>query len=233
MKKRTLGAGVLTAMMLFSPIAGNSVDASTLAEAKLQQSTQKFMWGANELYDSQMGRLVFTKDVKVYKKVGNSEVKFHMNAKKGSMWRVYKITDEGGKKVYDLGAGVRVQQSNLSKYETPPKDLVAKQVKQNGAFLSWEHGNGSGHSYPQVRKLASESVKNKINNHIKERAIQATHSGDVLEDMEIKVLENKNNTLTVYITATISDSEIGNVSTSEYTYEYNLTTGDVTVVEIQ
>ena len=225
MKKHTLGAGVLTAMMLFSSIAGNSVDASTLAEAQLQQSTQKFMWGANELYDSQMGRLVFTKDVKVYKKVGNSEVKFHMNAKKGSMWRVYKITDEGGKKVYDLGAGVRVQQSNLSKYEAPPKDLVAKQVKQNGAFLSWELLAGT--QYPQIRKLASEDVKNKINKHMENSAFNAYHSGDVLENMEIKLLENKNNKLKVYYKVTTSDSDYGRVGTSEYMYEYDLTTGEV------
>ena len=230
MKKRILGAGVLTAMMLFSPIAGNSVDASTLAEAKLQQSTPKFMWGANELYDSQMGRIVFTKNVKVYKKDAKGVAQFHMNAKKGSMWRVYKITDEGGKKVYDLGAGVRVQQSNLSKYETPPKDLVAKQVKQNGAFLSWEAFAGT--HYPQIRKLANESIKNKINKHMEDSAMWAYHSGDVLEDMEIKLLENKNNTLTLYYKVTISDSDVGHVSTSEYMYEYDLTTGEVAYVRV-
>ena len=231
MKKRILGAGVLTAMMLFSPIAGNSVDASTLAEAKLQQSTPKFMWGANELYDSQMGRIVFTKNVKVYKKDSKGVAQFHMNAKKGSMWRVYKITDEGGKKVYDLGAGVRVQQSNLSKYETPPKDLVAKQVKQNGAYLSWEQGVGSAHPYPQIRKLADESIKDDLNKGIKDMAIWASHSGDVLEDMEIKVLENKNNKLKVYYKVTTSDSDYGRVSTSEYTYVYDLTTGEVEYIK--
>lgn len=34
MKKRTLGAGVLTVMMLFSPIAVDYAEASTLAEKK-------------------------------------------------------------------------------------------------------------------------------------------------------------------------------------------------------
>lgn len=228
MKKRILGAGVLTAMMLFSPIVGNSVDASTLTETSIQQQNQKFMWGANELYDSQIGRLVFTKDVKVYKRDANGAVKFHMNAKKSSMWRVYKITDEGGKKIYDLGAGVRVQQSSLSKYESAPSDLVAKQVKQNGAFLSWEN-YGSSHPYPQIRKLANESVKDKINNHIEDTAIDMSHSGDIVEYMEIKVLENKNNTLKVFIKATVADSEVGHTSTTEHICIYNLTTGEVDV----
>ena len=230
MKKRTLGAGVLTAMMLFSPIAGNSVDASTLAEAKLQQSTQTFMWGVNELYDSQMGRLVFTKDVKVYKKDGNSEVKFHMNAKKGSMWRVYKITDEGGKKIYDLGAGVRVQQSNLSKYESAPTDLVAKQVKQNGVVLLWGKNRGVSTllEYPQIHKLASEDVKNKVNKLIKDNAYWIAHGalGDNA-DVEYSVLENKDNRLVLSLTVSTEDSETGAEATKVYTNTYNLVTGEL------
>ena len=145
------------------------------------------------------------------------------------MWRVYKITDEGGKKIYDLGAGVRVQQSNLSKYEAPPKDLVAKQVKQNGAFISWEKrvsAFAGEYQYPQIRKLASEDVKNKINEHIKEMAISASYFGDTVDDLELKVLENKNNTLKLSLKVTPVSSETGDKSTSVSTYIYNLTTGE-------
>ena len=230
MKKRTLGAGVLTAMMLFSPIAGNSVDASTLANASTQK--EKVMWGANELYDTQIGRLVFTKDVKVYKKDAKGEVKFHMNAKKGSMWRVYKITDEGGKKIYNLGAGVRVQQSNLSKYELAPKDLVAKQVKQNnnGAFLVWEKkGSFTGYfDLPKVHKLANEDVKNKINEDI-ESAFGSLTSDTHVSGYKITVLENQNNRLSLEVRYIVTPMESEAV-TETFQLKYNLTTGESTTL---
>ena len=62
---------------------------------------------------------------------------------------------------------------------------------------------------------------------MEDSAMWAYHSGDVLEDMEIKLLENKNNKLKVYYKVTTSDSIVGYVGTSEYMYEYDLTTGEV------
>lgn len=142
MKKRTIGAGVLIAMMLISPITGNYAEASIQTT---QQATQKVMWGKNELSQTQIGRIVFSNDVKIYKRGTDGKVSFHMNAKKGSMWRVHKITTEGNSNVYDLGGGVRVKQSNLSTYEKAPSDLISKQMKQNnnGAFLAWEENRST------------------------------------------------------------------------------------------
>lgn len=230
MKKCTLGAGILTAMMLFSPIAEHSVDASNLASASTQQTVKKFMWGANELADSQVGRLVFTKDVKVYKRDGNGAVQFHMNAKKGSMWRVHKITKEGKINVYDLGAGVRVQQSSLSTYEAAPKDLIAKQVKENGVLLLWGKNRGLATplEYPQIHKLASEDIKNKVNKLIEDNANWIAH-GALGDNAEVKysVVENKNNRLVLSLTVSTEDSETGAESTKVYTNKYNLVTGDL------
>ena len=62
------------------------VEASTLANAPTQQSTQKIMWCKSELTKTQIGRIAFLMDVKVYKKDAKGVTKFHMNAKKGSMW---------------------------------------------------------------------------------------------------------------------------------------------------
>lgn len=228
MKKRTIGAGVLAAMMLFSPIAGNSVDASTLATNASTQK-EKVMWGTNELYDYQIGRLVFTKDVKVYKRDATGVAQFHMNAKKDSMWRVYKITNEGGKKIYDLGAGVRVQQSNLSKYEVAPKDLVAKQVKQNnnGAFLVWEKkGSFTGYfDLPKIHKLGNEDVKNKINQSI-ENAFVSLTSDTHVSGYQITVLENQNNRFLLEVKYIVTPMESEAV-TESFRLKYDLTTGNL------
>ena len=126
MEKRTLSAGILTAMMMISPIAANTANASTLTETSTQQSTQKIMWGANELADTQVGRITFLKGTKLYKRDANNLIHFHLNAKIGSMWRVHKITKEGNMTVYDLGGGVRVQQSNHSQFEAVPTALIEK-----------------------------------------------------------------------------------------------------------
>ncbi|MGN7117193.1 hypothetical protein [Lysinibacillus odysseyi] len=227
MKERIIGAGILTAMMLFSPIAGNLVDASALANGSTQK--EKVMWGTNELYDYQIGRLIFTKDVKVYKRDATGVAQFHMNAKKDSMWRVYKITNEGGKKIYDLGAGVRVQQSNLSKYEVAPKDLVAKQVKQNnnGAFLVWEKkGSFTGYfDLPKIHKLGNEDVKNKINQSI-ENAFVSLTSDTHVSGYQITVLENQNNRFLLEVKYIVTPMESEAV-TESFRLKYDLTTGNL------
>ncbi len=51
-------------MMIFSPITGRLAEASTQTT---QQSTQKIMWEKSELSQTQIGRIVFLKDVKLYK----------------------------------------------------------------------------------------------------------------------------------------------------------------------
>ena len=221
MKKLTIGAGILTAMLLFSPIVGNPVDASVLANASTQK--EKVMWGANELYDYQIGRLVFTKDVKVYKRDANGAVQFHMNAKKGSMWRVHKITKEGNMNVYDLGAGVRVQQSSLSKYESAPKELVAKQVKQNnnGAFLVWEQQR---YNLPQVHKIVSEDAKNKINENIK-LIFHGFATTLEVSDINIIILENRDNRLIMEFNYKIANYDTGESSNGSFPMIYDLTTG--------
>ncbi|MEK3980657.1 hypothetical protein MKY37_16645 [Psychrobacillus sp. FSL K6-2836] len=228
MKKCTIGAGILTAMMLFSPIAGDYTEASTQTT---QQDTQKVMWGKNELSQTQIGRIVFSKDVKIYKRGTDGKVSFHMNAKKGSMWRVHKITTEGNMNVYDLGGGVRVKQSNLSTYEKAPSDLIAKQMKQNnnGAFLTWEE-RGMNHGvfkHPYIHKLANESVKNKIN-----EVIRMSFSPDIGEpdvsNITYLVLENANNRLVIERGATYTAYETGDSNRSYMRFTFDLTTGEYT-----
>ena len=232
MKKRTLSAGVLTAMMLISPVAGNTAEASTLANASalVETSTQKVMWGANELADTQIGRIVFLKDTKLYKRVGNNPVEFHLNAKKGSMWRVHKITKEGNMNVYDLGGGVRVQQSNLSKYEAVPTALIEKQVKENGAHISWVKYK-EGFSYPQVRRLASKDVEDKINNSI-ESMYRGIAQG-VLDNgyghaisMDTKILGNKDNRFEVRFTGMHEEHGTGRPRQSQVEMIFNISTGE-------
>lgn len=228
MKKRTLGAGVLTAMMLFSPITGDYAEASTQTT---QQATQKVMWGKNELTQTQIGRIVFSKDVKIYKRGTDGKVSFHMNAKKGSMWRVHKITTEGNSNVYDLGGGVRVKQSNLSTYESAPSDLIAKQMKQNnnGAFISWEEDgvNNGRFKYPKVHKLANESVKNEINKRIYISFAPHIENPEA-SDITYLVLENANNRLVIEQGVTNTSSTTGDSSRDIYRMTFNLTTGELT-----
>lgn len=221
MKKRILSAGILTAMMLFSPIAGNIANAST------QQTTQKIMWGANELADTQIGRIVFLKDTKLYKRDGKNPVQFHLNAKKGSMWRVHKITMEGNMNVYDLGGGVRVQQSNLSNYEAVPTALIEKQVKENGAHISWAKIYGI--DYPQVRRLASKDVEGKINIDIKVRVEWlALNTPNTEGTKELRVTENKNNRLTILEFTSLTETEVGGEPTiQKLTTVYDVTTGKI------
>lgn len=223
MKKRTLGAGVLTVMMLFSPIAVDYAEASTLAETSTQQATQKIMWGANELADTQIGRITFLKDTKLYKRGADNVPQFHLNAKKGSMWRVHKITNEGGKNIYDLG-GVRVQQSNLSKYEAVPTALIQKQVKEIGVHISWERTYGF--DYPQVRRLASKDAEENINNNIRERVIRIAMitAANMNGSKEFSVLENKDNRLLIVFSISYTDTEVGIVNKKE-TMVYDVTTG--------
>lgn len=224
MKTRTLSVGILTAMMMISPIAGNAVEASTLAET----STQKIMWGANELSDTQIGRITFLKDTKLYKRNGNSPVQFHLVAKKGSMWRVHKITKEGNMNVYDLGGGVRVQQSNLSKYESAPTALIQKQVKENGVHISWVKYSYFV-KYPQVRRLASNDVADKINKFIqKDAEWLALNTPNTEGIREYRVTENKNNRLTVERFTSLTDTEVGGEPiVQKYIVVFDVTTGRI------
>lgn len=225
MKKRTLSVGILTTMMLFSPIAGNAVEASTLAET----TTQKIMWGANELADTQIGRITFLKDTKLYKRDGKNPVQFHLNAKKGSMWRVHKITKEGNMNVYDLGGGVRVQQSNLSKYEAAPTGLIDKQVRENGVHISWVEYNKYRIKYPQVRRLTSKAIEDTINNNIS-LLVHAAETGSFAPNGRVdyyKIVENKNNKLVILMGVSgYADDDIGGESSTELKLAYNLKTGE-------
>ena len=232
MKKRTLRVGVLAAMMMISPIAGNVANASTLGETVTQQSTQKIMWGANELADTQIGRITFLKDTKLYKRNGKTPVQLHRIAKKGSMWRVHKITKEGTMNIYDLGGGVRVQQSNLSKYEAAPTALIEKQVKENGVHISWvEYDKWT--VYPQVRRLAYKDIEDKINKNILKYVdwMEMHTPGGAVD--EYKVTENKNNRLVISFNLSgYTDDDIGTYFSHDYKLIYDLTTGNGDFIEV-
>ena len=226
MKKRTLSVGILTAMMLLSPIAGGFAEASTLANTPTQQLTQKIMWGKGELTKTQIGRITFLTDVKVYKIDAKGVMKFHMNAKKGSMWRVHDIVKIDNKNYYDLGGGVRVLQSKLSKYESAPTSLIQKQVKEHGVHISWVEYKGV--NYPQVRRLASKDVEDKINKFIQRNAKWAAdETPNTVGPKEFKVTENKNNRLTVVLTTSLMDTEIGYIINQKYTVVFDVTTGRI------
>lgn len=232
MKKRTIGAGVLIAMMLISPVAGNTAEASSLANASTQQTTQKFMWGENELGDTQIGRITFLKDTKLYKRGADNVPQFHLNAKKGSMWRVHKITNEGGKNIYDLG-GVRVQQSNLSEFESAPTALIEKQVKENGAHIWWDRTYGF--DYPQVRRLASKDAEENINKNIRKHVIRiAMIHGIWNGSQEFSVLENRDNRLLIVFSISYTDTEgEGGIVNQNGTMIYDVTTGMIIEEKIE
>lgn len=209
MTKRTLSAGVLSAMILFSPITGGST---------VEASTQPIMWGQNELSKTQLGRIVFTKDVKVYKRGADNVPKFHLNAKKGSLWRVHKITKEGDRYVYDLGGGVRVQQSSLSKFERPPVELIKKQVQEYGAIIEMDG------VYPTVSRLVSKAVEDKINNRIK-----SFYNGFSNENTLITAIRknaDKDSELTLELIVSDYSEEMG-LRYSVHLDTYNLTTGEL------
>ena len=218
-------------------IAGNVANASTIDEVKTQQtakqSTQKIMWGKSELTKTQIGRITFLKDVKVYKKDNNGKTKFHMIAKKGSMWRVHQIIKEGKRYIYDLGGGVQVTKSNLSKYEPAPTNLVQKQVKQYGALITWSKYGFV--EYPQVHRLASKDVKDKINKDIKDTVEWVQHGalGAGGSANAYKVTENKNNRLEISFTVSgHTDDDNGYYFSDDYKLIYDLTTGNSDLIKV-
>lgn len=229
MKKSTLSAGILTAMMMISPIAANTANAST--KQTIQQPTEKIMWGANELADTQVGRITFLKDTKLYKRDANNLIRFHLNAKKGSMWRVHKITKEGNMTVYDLGGGVRVQQSNLSQYEAVPTALIEKQVKENGAHISSDRTYGF--DFPQVRRLASKEAEENINNHIRKQVVRIAMTEGIWKgSKKFSVPENKDNRLTIVYEISYPDTN-GEIVNKKGTTLYDVTTGMIIEEKIE
>lgn len=219
MIKRNLGAGVLTAMILFTPITIGTVETSAQTT---QQATQKIMWGKSEVTATQIGKITFNTDVKLYK-VANGVEKFHLVAKKGSGWRVHGLIKDGKKTYYNLGGGVRVLQSNLSKYEEVPKDLAKKLVEKYGAVISWyEQYN----SYPQVDRLSSKTAEDKINRDILNYFKEISYYPDMV-NQKYRVVQNTNNRLKISNTFTVTESMFGYYSTTEETRTYNLTTGEL------
>ncbi|WP_078410954.1 SpoIID/LytB domain-containing protein [Priestia abyssalis] len=131
----------------------------------------KVMWGANELAKGQIGRIVFLKDVKLYKR-DSSGPSFHRVAKKGSMWRVYDIKNINGISVYNLSGNVFVSRSNLSTYEKAPDEkiqalgvkvhdlslpLLGQRESSSGVPLSYEV------NYPQFSGLYNKTIENNMN----------------------------------------------------------------------
>ncbi|MGE8081453.1 hypothetical protein [Peribacillus loiseleuriae] len=229
MKKKITNA--LLAIMLVAPVAvvgvsGDKVEASTSTQ-------QKVMWGSNELYANQIGRIVFLKDTKLYKRDSNNVPSFHLNAKKGSMWRVYKITNEGGKNIYDLGGGVRVQQSNLSTIEYVPSSLkqkfdtdvakISTKVYDSyyGGMEYFQVGLSNKFSEDKINKALLEDVKYQE----RERNLWTINTYDF--NIEYKVEENKNGRLKIL--ATISNKlVVQNIPVLyHYTMTFDLNTGDL------
>lgn len=233
MKKKITNA--LLAIMLVAPLAVVGVNGNVAVASTATQ--QKIMWGSNELSPTQIGRIVFLKNTKLYKRDVKNVPSFHLNAKKGSMWRVHKITNEGGKNIYDLGGGVRVQQSELSTIEYVPKELVAQQVKQYGAKIEMTSEHEYNMDYPQVTGLANKDAEIKINSVISAEAnFHEMEKGkyignyDFYYQVEYKVVENQNNRLKILIDsklintlATNGDNAVYNHNT--YTLLFDITTG--------
>ncbi|MDQ0242610.1 hypothetical protein J2S09_000146 [Bacillus fengqiuensis] len=151
-------AGVaLMGMLLWSPFA-----AQTSAAELDPISPKKVMWGANELVKGQIGRIVFLKDVKLYKR-DTSGPSFHRVAKKGSLWRVYEIKNINGISVYNLGGNVFVSQSNLSAYEKAPSDKIqALGVKVN-YIESKIPGRFETVTYAQISGMFNKNLEKELN----------------------------------------------------------------------
>lgn len=224
MKKRVLGAGVLSAMMLFSPIVGGS----NTVEASTQLHNEPIMWGQSEVSPTQIGRIVFLKEVKLYKRGTDNVPRFHLNAKKGSMWRVHNITNEGGKNIYDLGGGVRVQQSDLSRFERVPALQAQKQVERHGAKISWVKSDYRNVGrYPQVSRLASKDIEDKINNAI-QKDVKFKVLGNISEaEIEYSVMKNKDGHLMILSSVKATAEETGDTGIQKATILFDLATGEM------
>lgn len=108
-----------------------------------------------------------------------------------------------------------------------PTALIEKQVKENGVHITWVKYNNRI-EYPQVRRLASKDVENKINNHIKlivEIAENGCFGAGGRADA-YKVTENKNNRLEISFTVSgYTDDDIGYYFSHDLKLVYDLTTG--------
>ncbi|HWO96291.1 MAG TPA: hypothetical protein VNM45_08150 [Bacillus sp. (in: firmicutes)] len=181
-KIKKIASVALMGLVLWSPLATQT------SAAELDPiSPQKVMWGANELVKGQIGRIVFLKDVKLYKRDANGP-SFHRVAKKGSLWRVYEIKNINGISVYNLGGNVFVSQSNLSAYEKAPSEKIqALGVKVNivesripGEVL----GRDKTVSYAQFSGMLNKNLEKTLNSHFLNLANEAKKEQLAVAELE-------------------------------------------------
>ena len=118
-------------MILLSPFVGQA----SAAEPKVT-------WKGNEIRVNQLGVVHFVKDVKTYKRNSAGEIISVERGKAGLAYRVYSIVQKGNTTVYNIGANIQVQQTNLVNYEGVPfavreKFFVMHGIKGDFGFIQY------------------------------------------------------------------------------------------------
>lgn len=106
---------VLALIVLFSCIYSQEASAS-----------EKFIWDGSEIVEGQIGKMTFSKDVKVYKKVKDSGDFTSMVVKRNNYFRVYGKEVVGEHTYLWMSGGYRVQLTDLVVYKELPRDIIEK-----------------------------------------------------------------------------------------------------------
>ncbi|MFJ7736162.1 hypothetical protein ACIQ2D_07420 [Lysinibacillus sp. NPDC097287] len=92
------------------------------------------IWDGAEVVKGQVGKMTFTKDVKVYKKNANGSFT-SLVVKKGEFYRVYSVENSSVGKVYNMSGNYRVQATPLVVYREVPLS-IQQQVSGEATALT-------------------------------------------------------------------------------------------------
>lgn len=178
--------------------------APSLTEAKV-------IWDGAEIVKGQVGKLIFNKDVKIYKK--NADNTFtSLVVKKGQSYRVYSVNKESVGIVYGMSGGYRVQQTNLVSYKAIPaatiQALGVPYTIKNVELDTWMKHDVR---IAQVSGLLNKANEDRINLLLRQGINYAMEDINGIEEYLYEFMEEGRDFTEMYATKWI-DRVVGNES---------------------
>ncbi|QUG43645.1 hypothetical protein KD050_10670 [Psychrobacillus sp. INOP01] len=100
----------------------------------------KVIWNGSEIVEDQRGKMTFTKDVKVYKKLPNGQFE-SLVVKRNNYFRVYDIENQySTKPYYWMSGGYRVQATNLVIFKEVPYEIIDKVMNEHSYVVTNKNG---------------------------------------------------------------------------------------------
>lgn len=100
----------------------------------------KVIWDGSEIIENQTGKMTFTKDIKVYKKLPNGQFE-SLVVKRNNYFRVYNIENQySTKPYYWMSGGYRVQGTNLVIFKEVPYETINKVMNEYSYVVTNKYG---------------------------------------------------------------------------------------------